>query len=194
MPQILAMALLNVARTSPTLPPSAISTSAMSGRLPCAHQHHADVLEDRGDRRVWLMDGDLDRAGALESRQYGVGHGTGGALEQLVIAVLEGGRRGRDHVGIGHGIGQAIGARGFRQVDGKFEIDDEALAYFGLVFHHAMAGMDDDTGDEDRIGHSCSLIAAAMRSAWTVSATSWVRMIRAPPLAAMRCAAIEPPR
>src|SRR5712672_2855131 len=181
MPQILAMALLNVARTSPTLPPSAISTSAMSGRLPCAHQHHADVLEDRGDRRVWLVDGDLDRADALESRQYGIGDGTGGALEQLVIRVLEGGRRGRDHVGIRHGIGEAIGARGFRQIDGKFEIDDEALAYFGFVFHHTMAGMDDDAGDEDGIGHSCSLIAAATRSACTVSATSCARTIRAPP-------------
>ena len=79
-----------------------------------------------------------------------------------------------------------------RSVD-KFEIDHETLADLGLVFHHAMAGMDDDAGDEDRIGHRCSLIAAATRSACTVSATSWVRMIRAPLCAAIRCAAIEPP-
>ena len=36
---------------------------------------------------------------------------------------------------------------------GKFEVDDETLADFGLVLHHAVAGMDDDAGDEDRIGH-----------------------------------------
>src|SRR5439155_13486333 len=101
---------------------------------------------------------------------------------------------GRDHVGIGHGVGNAIGVRGLRQVREQFEIDHEALPDLGLVFHHAMAGMDDDAGDEDRIGHSCSLIAAATRSACTVSATSCVRMIRAPACAAMRCAAIEPPR
>src|SRR5207249_1759399 len=76
----------------------------------------------------------------------------------------------------------------------EIEIDHEALPDFGLVFHHAMAGMDDDAGNEDRIGHCCSLIAAATRRACTVSATSCVRMIRAPPWAAMRCAAIEPPR
>ncbi len=62
MPQMWEMAFAeNVARTSPTLPPSAISTSAMSGRLPLAHQHHADILEDRGDRRMRLVHGDLDR-------------------------------------------------------------------------------------------------------------------------------------
>ena len=76
---------------------------------------------------------------------------------------------------------------------GQFEIDDETLPDLGLMLHHAMAGMDDDAGDEDRIGHRLSSIAAATRSACTVSATSWVRMIRAPRLAAMRCAAIEPP-
>ena len=37
-------------------------------------------------------------------------------------------------------------------------------------------------GDEDGVGHRLSSIAAATRSACTVSATSWVRMISAPPL------------
>src|ERR1700716_2097970 len=200
MPQMLEMAFWNVARTSPTLPPSAISTSAMkniilSGRLPGARQHHTDIVEDRGDRRVRLVDGDLDYIDWRERHQDGTGDGAGRALQELVIGILEGCGRGRDHVGIGHGVGEAIGARGFRQVDGEFEIDHEALADFGLVFHHAMAGMDDDAADEDRIGHvcflACSLIAAATRSACTVSATSWVRMMRAPPSAAMRWAAIE---
>ena len=54
--------------------------------------------------------------------------------------------------------------------------------------------MDDEPGDEDGVGHRLSSIAAATRSACTVSATSWVRMIFAPPCAAIRCAAIEPPR
>ena len=51
----------------------------------------------------------------------------------------------------------------------------------------------DDALDEDGVRHRRSSIAAATRSACTVSATSWVRMIRAPPFAAIRCAAIEPP-
>src|SRR6185369_4847328 len=97
MPQILAMALRNVARTSPTLPPSAISTSAMSGRLPLAGKHHADILEDRSDRRVRLVYGDLDRIDARKRRQYRLRHGAGGALQQFVIGVLERCRRGRNH-------------------------------------------------------------------------------------------------
>src|SRR6266581_4574537 len=99
MPQMLEMALLNVARTSPTLPPSAISTSAMSGRLPCARQYHADVVEDRGDWRMRLVNGDLDRVDARERHQDRIGDGAGRALQQLVIGVLEGCGRGCDHVG-----------------------------------------------------------------------------------------------
>src|SRR5258707_3524483 len=109
MPQMLEMAFSNVARTSPTLPPSAISTSAMkniilSGRLPGAHQDHTDVLEDRGDRRMRLVDGDLDRTDARECGQDGIGDGASRALQQLVVDVLEGGRPGPDHVGTGNGI------------------------------------------------------------------------------------------
>src|SRR6267378_3079746 len=159
-----------------------------------ARQDHADILEDRGDRRVRLVHPDLDRADARERRQDGIGDGAGRAFEQLVIGILEGRRRGRHHVGIGHGIGEAVGARGFRQIRGKFEIDHKTLSDLGLMFHHAMAGMDHDAGDEDHIGHCLSSIAAATRSACTVSDTSWVRMIRAPAFAAARWAAIEPPR
>ena len=44
-------------------------------------------------------------------------------------------------------------------------VDDEALADFGLVLHHAVAGMDDEASDEDGVGHRCSPMAAATRSA-----------------------------
>src|SRR6185437_1870835 len=205
MPQILAIALPKVARTSPTLPPSAIRAQAMSdlscrpasvlaGRLPRPDQDHADIVENRGDRRVRLVHGDLDDGDAGKRRQDRLGDRAGSAFQQLVIDVLEGGGRGRDHVGIGNRVGEAIGARGFRQIGRQFEVDDEALANLGLMLHHAVAGMDHDAGDEDRIAHRLSSIAAATRSACTVSATSWVRMIRAPRCAASRCAAIEPPR
>jgi len=87
MPQIWAIALPNVARTSPTLPPSAISTLAISG-MPRARQHDADIVEDRGDRRMRLVHRDLHGADAREVRQDGVGHRAGRALQQLVIGVL----------------------------------------------------------------------------------------------------------
>src|SRR6185437_3717023 len=193
MPRILAMAFRNVWRTSPMFPPSAIRTSAMGGWLARAGQDHADIVEDRGDRGVRFVHGYLDCVDAGKGCQDGVGHGAGGAFQQLVIGVLEGRRRGRHHVGVGHGIGETISPRGFREVGGKLEVDHEPLADFGLMVHDAVAGMDDDAGDEDQIGHALSSIARATRSACTVSATSWVRMIRAPPLTAIRCAAIEPP-
>ena len=141
-----------------------------------------------------LVHGDLDGTDARKGRDDGVGHRAGRALQQLIVGVLECRDCRRHHIGVGHGVGQVIGVRGFRQVDGEFEIDDKTLPDFGLVLHHAVAGMDDDAGDEDRIAHPCSLIAAVTRSACTVSATSCARMIRAPFWAASRCAAIEPPR
>src|ERR1700732_4318083 len=116
MPQILEIAFWNVVRTSPTLPPSAIRTLAMRRRWPVPRQHYADILEDRGDRRMRLVDGDLDRADARKCREDGVGDRAGGALQQLVIGVLERGGRGRHHVGIRYGIGETVGVRGLRQV------------------------------------------------------------------------------
>src|SRR3954468_12107334 len=102
MPQILAIALLNVARTSPTLPPSAIRTSAMSGLFSRAGENHADVVEDGGDRRVRLVHGDLDGADPGKRRQNGVGDGAGGAFQQLVVGILERRGRGRNYAGIGN--------------------------------------------------------------------------------------------
>src|SRR5258708_29054940 len=194
MPQILAIAFWNVARTSPTLPPSAIRTSAMRRLRPRARQDHPDIVENRGYRRVRRMNGDLDSGDAGKRPQYRVGNGAGRAFQELVIGILEGSRGGRDHIGIGHGIGETVRARGVRQIGKEFEIDHEPLPDLGLMFHHAMPGMDDDAGDKDAISHRLSQIAAATRSACTVSDTSWVRMIRAPPCAAITCAAIEPPR
>src|SRR4029079_13140276 len=139
MPQILAMAFRNVARTSPTLPPSAISTSAMSGRVPLADQHHADILEDRGNRRMWLVHGDLDRVDPRKCCENRVGYGTGGALQQRVVGGIERRRRTRYYAGIRHTLPHASGVRGLREIRRQFEVDDEALPDFGLVLHHAMA-------------------------------------------------------
>src|SRR5213076_3205022 len=81
MPQILAIAFWNVARTSPTLPPSAIRTSAMRRLRPRARQDYPDIVENRSDRRVRLMNGDLDRADAGKRPQYRVGNGAGRSEE-----------------------------------------------------------------------------------------------------------------
>src|SRR6516165_8587078 len=189
-----AIALLNVARTSPTLPPSAMIALAMCRRMPVARQHDADVLENLGNRCMRLVHGDLDRAHLGERRKDSIGDRAGGAFEELVTGVLEGIRRGLDHVGIGNRVGQAVAVRGFREVGKQIDIDHEALAHFGLMLHHAVTGMDDDALDEDRIGHRFSSIAVARRSACTVSATSCARMMPAPRWTAIRCAAIDPPR
>src|SRR5262245_8282179 len=166
----------------------------MGGRVPRARQNHADILEDRGDRRMRLVHGDLDGADTREGRKDRVGHRARRALQELVIGILERRDGGCHHIGIGHCVRQVIAARGFRQIGAQLEIDDKTLADLGLVIHHAMAGVDDEALDEDGVGHCFSSIAAATRSACTVSATSWARMILAPLRAAITCAAIEPPR
>src|SRR6516162_7436368 len=190
-----AIAFLNVARTSPTLPPSAINAlvGPLAMRMPIARQHRADILEDFRNRRVWLVHGDLDGAHPRKGGEDRIGNRARCTLQEPVVAVLERRGRGCDHLGIGHRIGQSIGVRGLLQVAKKLEVDDEALSDFRFMLHDAVPGMDHQAGYEDRVGHALSSIAAASRNACTVSATSWVRMIRAPRRAAIRCAAIEPP-
>src|SRR3954465_9804471 len=106
MPQILAIAFLKLLRTSPTLPPSAIRMSAISGLFSRAGENYADVVEDRGDRRMRLVNGDLDGADAGKRGQNGVGDRAGGAFQQLVVGVFERRSRGRDHAGIGDRVDQ----------------------------------------------------------------------------------------
>ena len=78
--------------------------------LPRAGQDNADILEDRGNRRVRLVNPDLDRADARKRRQHRVGNRAGRAFQQFVVGVFECGGRGADHIGIGHRIGETIGA------------------------------------------------------------------------------------
>ena len=67
-------------------------------RLPRAGQDHADIVEDRGDRRMRLVHGDPDRADARKRREDRVGHRAGGALQQPSWC-LERRGRGRHHAG-----------------------------------------------------------------------------------------------
>src|SRR5205823_3565409 len=68
-----AMARSRVSRTFPTLPPSAISASAMT----LAEDRDADVFEGSGDRGVRLMDDDADGRDLSEAVEHGVGDGAG---------------------------------------------------------------------------------------------------------------------
>ena len=56
----------------------------MRGWLPGARQDDADIVENRGDRGVRLVNGDLDGADAGKRRQDGVGDGAG--FTQIRIA------------------------------------------------------------------------------------------------------------
>src|SRR3954466_11042945 len=105
--------------------------------------------------------------------------GLAGDLHDLVIA---------------HGVREFVGARRFHQVGVEDEVETEGLSDPALVLHHAVIGMEGQPGDEHGVGHRAPRMAAAMHSARTVSGTSWVRMIAAPPAAARTWAAIDPPR
>ncbi len=84
---------------------------------PRACDHHTDVVEDRGDRRVRLVNRYLDGADTGKGRQDRFCDCACCAFEQIVVVAFEGGARGRHHVGIGHGVGELVGAGRFRQID-----------------------------------------------------------------------------
>src|SRR6187399_2263788 len=174
------MARSRIARLFPTLPPSASSASGMAA----PHKRNPDVAEGGRDRGVWLVYRDAHRSHAWKSRKHGVGRSTGGSLDQ---AKALGAKR------FAHAIDDLVGARRGREVDLEVKIDDKGLPHLGFVRHHAVVGVKSETFYENPIAHRAASMAAATRSACTVSATSCARMIAAPFSTASRWAEIEPP-
>src|SRR6202451_1058986 len=89
----IATAASKVARTSPTLPPSAMNASAKASApaalLPRALDDDADVVEGRGDRGVRFMHGDADAAHLGVALQHRLGDGAGGRFHQPRAARAE---------------------------------------------------------------------------------------------------------
>src|ERR1051326_7856807 len=79
------MARSRVSRTCPTLPPSAISASAMA----LAEDRNADIFEGSGDRGVRFVNSDPDRRHLSETFEHGIGNSTGGGFNQAVTLGAE---------------------------------------------------------------------------------------------------------
>src|SRR4029079_14150139 len=131
------MARSRVSRTFPTLPPSAISASAMT----LAKDRDADVFESGGDRGVRLVDGDADRRDLSEAVEHGIGDGARGGFDQAVALGAERLARGIDHLVVSDGVSELVGVGGMREIEIKHEIELEGLADLGLVLHHTMIGV-----------------------------------------------------
>src|SRR6516164_282823 len=180
-----------VARTSPTLPPKA--TKASVTVFAAAHDGDADVGKGRGDGRVRLVHGDLHARDLREATQHGFGDRAGGGFHQSVAARAEGEALDIDDLVVAHRVRELVGARRLAQIDVEHNVEPESLPDRALVLHHAVIGVHGKAGHEYGIGHRALRIAPTTRSACTVSATSWVRMIAAPPKTARTWAAIDPP-
>src|SRR5215213_2401286 len=108
-----SMARSSVARTrfsSPTLPPSAISASAISLIAAAAQDRNPDVVEGGGDRGVRLVDGDADGGDLRETGEHGLGNGAGGGLHQAITPGPERLARNIDHLIVADGVGELVGA------------------------------------------------------------------------------------
>src|SRR5262245_20166313 len=177
---------------SPILPPSATSASAMvlsAMVLAVAYDGNPDAGKGRRDRRMRLVHGDPHPQDLREPVEDGFGYRAGRGLDQSIATGAKRPARDVDDLVVAHGMRELVGAR--RR--GQHDVELEGLPDLGLVLHHAVIGMQRKPRDEDGIGHRALSMAAATRSACTVSATSWVRMIAAPPATARTWAAIDPP-
>src|SRR6478609_1617310 len=169
-------------------------TNIGAKKLASAHDGDPDIGKGRRNRRVGLVDRDPDPCDLRELIQDGGGDRAGGGLDQPMAAGPEGLAGDLHDLIVAHGVRELVGARRFRQVCVEDEVETEGLSDPALVLHDAVIGMEGQPGDKHGVGHRAPRMAAAMRSACTVSGTSWVRMIAAPPAAARRWAAIDPPR
>src|SRR4051812_29001000 len=162
-----------------------------------AEDRDADVVEGRGDRRMRLVHGNPDSCDLAELVQHGLGNGSGRGLDQPIALSAERLARHQDHLIVADRVGKLVGARRLSEVDVERQIEREGLADLRLVLHHAVIGMQRQPSDEHLIAHAPGLLLprmeAATRSAWIVTATSWVRIIVAPLRKAITWAASEPP-
>ena len=140
-----------------------------------------------------LVYGDPHSQDLREPLEDGFGDRAGGGLDQPIATGAKRPARDLDDLVVAHGMRELVRARRRGEVDVEHEVELEGLPDLGLVLHHAVIGMQCKPGDEDGIGHRALPMAAATRNACTVSATSWVRMIAAPPATARTWAAIDPP-
>src|ERR1700758_807670 len=190
------MARSRVARTSPTLPPSAINASAKASAMfaiAAAFDGDADIGESRRYRRVRLVHGNAYGAQRRKTLQQCLGARASGGFNQPVAPRAERlARRLHDHV-VRNSIVQLVGTRGGGKIDIENEIERESLPDFGFVLHHAVIRMQHEAVDKDGVAHRARLIAAATAKDCNVGATSCVRMMAAPCSTARRWAAIEPP-
>src|ERR1700741_4703998 len=118
---MIAIARSKVARTSPTLPPSAMNASAKvlapAALLPRALDDDADVVEGGGDRSVRLVHGDANAPDLRVMVQHRLGAGAGGASHQPIAARAERVRRRLHHLVVGDGVLEHVAARGFGKRD-----------------------------------------------------------------------------
>src|SRR5580698_4858939 len=136
----MATARLKVLRTSPTLPPSAISAlakpeaagSTMLARAG-ALDGHTDVVERRGDRRMRLVNGDSHRAHVRAAVQQGFGDCASCRFDQPVAARAERFADRFHHHVVGYRVLELVTARSRSEIDVEDEIEPECLADLGFV-------------------------------------------------------------
>src|SRR5476651_1752366 len=109
---------------SPTLPPSAMKTSAIA----LSFYHRGDVVDRRGNGRRRLLDPHAHALYAREMREQGVGDVRGGRLDQIKSLAAKGGVGDRDHLAIVDCRVQPVAFHRIRCVDLEVEIEREALA------------------------------------------------------------------
>src|SRR5215510_9238667 len=185
----IAIARASVVRTSPRLPPSASSASAMAR----ARDGDTDVRECGGDRRMRLVNGHPHRRHFCKAFEDRIGNRTGRGLDQPIALGAERPARELDDLVVADRVGELVGARSGREINVEDEIELEGLPDLGLMLHHAVIGVQREARNKDGVGHRASRMARATRSACTVSATSWVRTIVAPFSTATRWLTIDPP-
>src|SRR5258708_9999878 len=111
-------------RRSPTLPPSAIKTSAIA----LSFYHRGDVVDRRGDRRRRLLDPYAHALHARKVREQRIGDMRGGGLNQIKSLAAKGRIGDRDHLAIVDGRVKPVALHRVRCVDLKIEIERQALA------------------------------------------------------------------
>src|SRR5215212_8545195 len=110
-----------------------------------------DLFDRQWDRRLGLRRLNAHGLGA-EAVHQPLGHGGAEPLERLVVALLGAERDLLAHLGVVHGVLDAVGDRGVAFVELEGDVEDEPLADLALRLADAVMGVEREPRDLYRDG------------------------------------------
>src|ERR1700736_2281328 len=111
-----------------------------------------DVVERQRDRRLWLVDGDLDGVNPLVAHHV-VGAFCGHRFDQIPGRATHDVGHPRGERAVVQRVGQVVAGGGAVEIDPHGDVDDELLTVPSLMLEHSVTAADGQAAQLDSVSH-----------------------------------------